>query len=339
MATADDTDFAMPVEPRALGPLESPPAHEAGAGEPPAPGLGAGPGFDAPEALAGPQGHSSAWGRFVDLVRFEQTVFALPFAYSGVVLAAHGLPSFKTFFWITLAMVGARTAGMGANRLIDRHLDARNPRTADRALPAGRISVSSVVALTATSLALLVLSAAMLNPLCLALSPLAVALLVGYSYLKRFTWACHLGLGAVQACAPLGGWLGVTGEFAPAPLALGAAIFFWVAGFDVLYACQDLDVDRRDRLFSIPARLGARRAFLVARAFHGVALAALTAAGLLLGLGTVYYAGVGLVGAVLVWEHSILAPDDLSRMQQAFFVANAVVSVTLLVAVLLEVLL
>lgn len=280
----------------------------------------------------------AAWERFVDLVRFEQTVFALPFAWVGVLLAGRGLPDLGTFVWVSLAMVGARTAGMALNRLIDREIDARNPRTRDRALPAGRVSVRSVQLLAAGSLVLLVLSAARLNPLCLALSPVAVALLVGYSYLKRLTWACHLGLGLVQACAPIGGWLAVSGRFEAAPLLLGLAIFLWVGGFDVLYACQDLEHDRAVGLYSLPARLGADGAFLVARAFHVMALGSLAFAGSLLGLGLPYFAGLGAIGAILVWEHSLLAPDDLSKMQQAFFVCNAMVSLVLLASVLVEVL-
>lgn len=277
-----------------------------------------------------------AWRRFVVLVRFEQTVFALPFAWVGVLLAAGGLPEVAIAFWVTVAMVGARTAGMALNRLIDREIDARNPRTRDRDLPAGRVSARAVRALAVGSLGLLVLAAARLNPLCLALSPVAVALLVGYSYLKRSTWACHLGLGLVQACAPIGGWLAVSGRFETAPLLLGLAILLWVGGFDILYACQDLDHDRAVGLHSLPARLGASRAFLVARLAHGAAVASLVLAGSVLGLGMAWQAGVGAVGAILVWEHSLLKPEDLTRMQQAFFLCNALVSLTLLLAALAE---
>lgn len=278
----------------------------------------------------------AAWDRFVDLVRLEQTLFALPFAWVGMLLAARGLPEAATLFWVTAAMVGARTAGMALNRLIDRDIDARNPRTRDRALPAGRVSVRSVRLLAAASLGLLVLSAARLNPLCLALSPVAVALLVLYSYLKRLTWACHLGLGLVQACAPLGGWLAVSPRLEAPPLLLGLAIFLWIGGFDILYACQDLEHDRAVGLRSIPAVLGARRAFLVSRAFHVLALIALALVGRCTGMGTLYFAGVGAIGALLVWEHSLLTPEDLSRMQQAFFVCNATVSLVLLAVVLVE---
>lgn len=285
-----------------------------------------------------PRPAESAWSRFVELVRLEQTVFALPFAYIGMFLAANGWPGFKTFAWVSLAMVGARTAGMTANRIIDMEIDGANPRTSDRALPAGRMAPRTAGVLMVASFCLLGLSAQQLNPLCLKLAPLAVVLLLGYSYLKRLTWACHLGLGLVQACAPLGGWLAVSGRFEAAPVFLAVAIFLWVGGFDILYACQDIDHDRAHGLHSIPARLGIRKAFQVSRMFHFTAVAALAMAGWVLGLSGIYYTGVGLVGAILVWEQNILTPEDLSRMQQAFFVANAAVSLTLLVAVLLEVL-
>ncbi|MEW6277590.1 MAG: UbiA-like polyprenyltransferase [Candidatus Eremiobacterota bacterium] len=277
------------------------------------------------------------WKRFVELVRFEQTLFALPFAYAGMLLAAGGWPGLSVFGWVTLAMVGARTGGMCANRLIDAEIDARNPRTADRPLPTGRISRRTVALLMAASLSLLCFAAGQLNATCALLSPVAVCLLVGYSYLKRVTWACHLGLGLVQACAPIGGWLAVSGSFAPGPLWLGAAIFLWVAGFDVLYACQDIEIDRRDGLHSLPARIGPERAFRVSRLFHVGTVLSLGMAGATLGLGLPYYAGVGLIGAMLVYEHQLLKPDDLGKMQQAFFVANAFVSVTFLVSILLEV--
>ncbi|MBI3924660.1 MAG: UbiA family prenyltransferase [Armatimonadetes bacterium] len=281
----------------------------------------------------------SLWRRFVDLVRLEQTVFALPFAYAGMLLAADGLPTPAEGFWVTAAMVGARTAGMSANRLVDRELDAQNPRTRDRALPQGTLSVSTVRMTVAVSLGLLLLAAWNLNPLCLALLPVAAVLLLGYSYLKRFTWACHLGLGAVQACAPLGGWLAVSGEWAFAPFLLGLASFLWVAGFDILYACQDTEHDLRHDIRSLPAALGKVRAFKVARAFHCGTVVALGLAGASLALGPAYFTGVGLIGAVLVWEHELLRPDDLSRMPIAFFQANALVGLILFASVLLEVLL
>ncbi len=278
------------------------------------------------------------WRRFVSLVRLEQTVFALPFAWVGMLLAGGSLPEGRVVFWVTVAMVGARTAGMALNRLIDREIDARNPRTRQRDLPAGRVSVRSVQALAFLSLGLLVLSAGFLNPLCLALSPLAVLLLLAYSYLKRLTWACHLGLGLVQACAPIGGWLAVSGRFEMPAWLLGGAILLWVGGFDILYACQDLQHDRAVGLHSLPVRLGARGAFWVARGCHVLAVILLALVGAHLGLGGAWSLGLGIVGALLVWEHSLLSPEDLSRMQHAFFTCNAAISLSLLVACLLEIL-
>lgn len=277
------------------------------------------------------------WRRFVELVRLEQTLFALPFAYAGMLLAGHGWPSIRVIVWVTLAMVGARTAGMCANRLIDADIDARNPRTWNRALPSGQMAASTVFRALLLSLALLVLSAAQLNPLCMRLCPLAVALLLAYSYLKRLTWACHLGLGLVQACAPIGGWLAVAGCFSGPPLGLGAAIFLWVAGFDILYACQDIEVDRQQGLHSLPALLGAEWAFWISRLFHLGTVLAMAMVGITLGLGAGYFAGLGLIGALLVYEHSLLHPRDLSNMQKAFFQMNALVSMTFLASVLWEV--
>jgi 4-hydroxybenzoate polyprenyltransferase len=273
---------------------------------------------------------------FVELVRLEQTLFALPFAYAGMLLAQRGVPALVTCFWVTVAMFGARTAGMSANRLIDRHIDAANPRTADRSLPQGRVSGHSVTLLLLGSLGLLALAARQLNPLCYQLWPLAALLLLGYSYTKRFTWLCHAWLGLVQACAPIGGWLAVKGEWGATPLLLGLAIFCWVAGFDVLYACQDLQHDREVGLNSVPARFGAQRAFAFSRALHAVTWACLWLVGYCAGLGWVYAAGCWLIAALLVYEHRLLRPDDLSKMQQAFFQANVAISLTLLGSLLVE---
>ena len=284
-----------------------------------------------------PIGRDGAMKSFVELVRLEQTLFALPFAYAGMLLAGQGFPSLNVLFWVSVAMFGARTAGMCANRIIDKHIDAANPRTADRALPAGRMNTSTVAGWMLLSLALLVKAAYQLNPLCAKLSPIAVFLLLLYSYTKRFTWASHLVLGLVQACAPIGGWLAVTGSFHPVPLLLGLAIFLWVAGFDVLYACQDLEHDKKVGLYSIPARFGPETAFRISEAMHAGTLGALTAVGLLAHLGNVYYSALGLIGALLVWEHTILKPNDLSRIQHAFFTANVTISTLLLASVIWEV--
>ena len=273
---------------------------------------------------------------FFELVRFEQTLFALPFAYAGMLLAARGLPAPLCCFWVTVAMFGARTAGMAANRLIDWKLDAANPRTMGRALPAGQVSGLPVVGLMLVSLGLLALAAQQLNPLCFQLWPLAALLLLGYSYTKRFTWLCHLWLGLVQACAPIGGWLAVRGEFADTPLWLGLVIFTWVAGFDVLYACQDFDHDRQVGLFSVPARFGVATAFRISEALHAFAWLALWRVGASAALGWTYALGCWGIAVLLYYEHRLLKPTDLSQMQKAFFQANVGISLTLLVSLVWE---
>lgn len=276
------------------------------------------------------------WRLFADLVKFEHTIFALPFAYIGCLLGADGHPTWPQLFWVTAAMVGARTAGMTLNRLIDRSYDGRNPRTRDRAIPAGRVSPTLARAIVVASLLLLLVAAARLSPLALMLSPLAVALLLLYSYLKRFTWLCHVGIGLVLACAPVGGWVGVRGTLETAPLCVAAAVLLWVAGFDILYACLDVDFDCREGLHSIPARFGVARSLLLARAFHVVSVLALAAAGRSLELSGVYFVGVGIVAALLVYEHRLVQHDDLSRLDAAFFTMNGWVSVTLFAFTWLE---
>ena len=273
---------------------------------------------------------------FFDLVRFEQTLFALPFAYAGMILGQRGLPPLATCLWVTVAMFGARTAGMSANRLIDRKIDALNPRTASRHLPAGQIGTGPVVLLMLSSLALLALAAHQLNPLCYQLWPLSALLLLGYSYTKRFTWLCHLWLGLVQACAPIGGWLAACGHWGQTPLWLGLVIFTWVAGFDVLYACQDFEHDRKVGLFSIPARFGIENAFRISEVLHLTAWFSLWRVGATAGLGTVYALGCWLIAALLYYEHRLLKPGDLSQMQKAFFQANVGISLTLLVSLFWE---
>ena len=275
--------------------------------------------------------------QFSEVVRFEQTLFAVPFAFAGMLLAKHSVPAITTWIWVALAMFGARTAGMAANRLIDKNIDALNPRTQDRAYPAGRISRATLLTWMTASAGLLALASKMLNPLCFALCPLAVFLLMFYSYTKRFTWACHLVLGLVQACAPIGGWLAVAGHFALTPLLMGLAIFAWVAGFDVVYACQDYEHDIAHGVFSVPARFGKERAFTIARSLHALTLTLLLSVGFLTGMGIVYFSALAMVTTLLIWQHQILSPNDLSRLQQAFFNANASISVALFGGILFEV--
>ena len=267
----------------------------------------------------------------LEMIKFEHTIFALPFALIGMLLAARGWPAGRTALWIVVAMVGARSAAMGWNRYADRDLDAENPRTKGRALPAGLLAPGFVLAFVAASLALLLLAAWKLNPLCLALSPIAIAILLGYSYAKRFTWAAHLVLGLALAGAPLGGWIAVRGAVEATPLLLAAAVLTWVAGFDVLYALQDEQHDRGAGLFSIPARFGARGALAISAALHLATLALLAVLPFVYpgGLGAAWWVGVAGCAALLSWQHAIVRPNDLARLDAAFFSANGLLAVWL----------
>ncbi len=275
---------------------------------------------------------------YLDLVRFEHTLFALPFAYAGMLLAARGWPGLCTFLWITLAMVGARTAAMALNRLIDWRLDAQNPRTRDRPLPRGAVRPGEVIGLAALGLSLLALAALNLNRLTAELLPVAVFFLVFYSYTKRFTWSCHYWLGLTIGAAAAGGWIAVSGAFAPATFTLWAAVGLWIAGFDILYATQDVEFDRSHGVHAIPARFGVPAALWIARATHLLAWLMLAATGFLLGAGPAYWAGVVYTGLVLLFEHRLVRPDDLSKVNVAFFQANVLISLGMLFFVVLEVL-
>ncbi len=267
----------------------------------------------------------------LEMIKIEHTLFALPFAFLGAVLAAGGLPSLRQLLWITLAMVGARSAAMAFNRIADRHIDAANPRTRTRAIPAGLLSVRFAWAFTVASGALFFLASAMLNRLTLLLSPVAIASVLLYSYTKRFTALSHLVLGWCLSIAPTGAWIAVRGTLdSPVPLLLSAVVMLWTAGFDVLYACQDTDFDRRAGLHSIPARLGVARALWVSRLLHLAAFAVLVSLYLIAGLGLPALAGVLATAALLVYQHSLVSASDLSRLNAAFFTANAFVSVILL---------
>jgi len=261
------------------------------------------------------------------MIKFSHSVFALPFALASAALAAGGRMPWRELPWIVLAMVGARSAAMGFNRLADHALDARNPRTAGRELPRGALSRAEVWLFVLLSAAALVFAAAMLNPLCLALSPLALAVVLGYSYAKRFTSLSHLLLGLALSIAPVGAWLAVRGRFALVPVTLALAVLLWVAGFDTIYACQDVEFDRREGLFSLPARVGPGRALAIARVLHVLAVLLLASIAALVPLHPVYLAGVGAVAALLVYEHSLVSADDLSRVDAAFFTVNGWISV------------
>ncbi len=268
----------------------------------------------------------------LEAIKFEHTVFALPFAYIAMVLAARGWPGWWTVLWVTAAMVGARTCAMAANRVVDRWIDAKNPRTAARHLPRGVLGALEVKLLAAAGAALMFVAAAMLNPLCLALSPLALLFLVGYSYTKRFTWASHWILGFTDGIAAAGGWIAVRGQFEAPALVLWFALTVWIGGFDLIYACQDVEFDRANRLHSFPARFGIARALTMARVNHVLTAAALAALGVMTGLGAVYWIGWLVVVGLLIYEHSLVSPRDLSKLDMAFFNINGYIAVVVLVA-------
>ncbi len=275
------------------------------------------------------------------MIKIEHTLFALPFALLGAVLAARGLPSAGQLLWITVAMVGARSAAMAFNRLVDADYDARNPRTRTRALPAGLLTRRFVWVFTCAAAVLFFVAAAMLNRLTLLLAPIALLSVLAYSYTKRFTSLSHLVLGWCLCIAPTGAWLAVRGAFdSPVPLLLSLTVLLWTAGFDVLYACQDYDFDRQTGLRSIPARVGIHNALWLARLLHAGAFAALVGLYLLTHLGMLALAGVIATGVLLVYQHRLVRADDLSRLNAAFFTTNAFVSVLLFItfggAVLLQ---
>ena len=265
--------------------------------------------------------------RFASLVKLEHTLFALPFAYVGALLAVDGAPSGRDLVWITVAMVGARSLAMGLNRLVDAEIDARNPRTAGRELPSGRLSRAQVVTFCAASLAIFLLAVFQLDPVVRWLWPIPVAGFVLYPYLKRRTWLTHLWLGAVDGLAPVGAWVAITGGLPWEAWTLGGAVACWIAGFDIFYSLLDLEVDRRERLHSWATRFGVRGAFAGARALHVATVALLALAGLGLSVGPLYWVGAALVAALLAYEHTLIRPGDLRRLDLAFFTMNGIISV------------
>lgn len=268
----------------------------------------------------------------LEMIKFEHTLFALPFAFLGAILAANGLPNWRQILWITVAMVGARSAAMAFNRIVDARIDAANPRTSMRAIPAGALSKTFVWAFLGVSVVLFFLAAWRLNRLTLILAPVALASVLLYSYTKRFTSFSHLFLGWALSIAPTGAWIAVRGAVdSPVPILLSLVVMMWTAGFDVLYACQDAEFDRKSGLHSIPQKFGIAGALRIARIFHGQAFMALILLYLFAQLGTLGLVGVILTGALLAYQHSLVRPNDLSRLNAAFFTTNAFVSVILLV--------
>lgn len=268
-------------------------------------------------------------GEVLEMIKFQHTVFALPFALSGMIVAAEGWPPVRVIGWIVACCVFARTAAMAFNRWADAEIDARNPRTADRALPAGRLSGRFALGAALVSAALFVASAAMLNSLALILSPVALAVLLGYSYTKRFTSLCHFVLGLALGIAPIGAWVAVRESLDLAPLLMGLGVLLWTAGFDLIYALQDRDFDAREGLHSIPVRLGASGTLTLSAALHAGAVAALASVAALTPLGVPYLLGVAAVAALLAVEHFLVRPDDLSRVPIAFFHVNSAVGLVM----------
>ena len=277
--------------------------------------------------------------RFARLIRFEHTVFALPFAYVGALLSVDGWPGWHDMAWITVAMAGARTVAMSLNRLVDAELDARNPRTASRELPAGSLTRVQVWAFCAVAFAVYLVAVFSLDPVVRWLWPVPVALFVVYPYLKRVTWLCHLWLGACLGLAPPGAWLAVTGSAPWEAWALGAAVALWVAGFDLFYSLFDLEHDRAAALHSWATRFGETGVFHGARAMHVAAVALLAAAGVGLRVDAWYWLGVAAVAGLLLYEHLLVRPGDLRRLDQAFFTVNGVISVVFCLFVALDTLL
>jgi 4-hydroxybenzoate polyprenyltransferase len=277
---------------------------------------------------------------FLEMIKFEHTVFALPFAYMGALLGSmtvNGqLPSWSQIGWVTLAMVGARTAAMSLNRVIDKAIDARNPRTKNRAIPAGLISSAEVILFIVASFALLIWASSQLNPLCVKLLPIAVFFLVFYSYTKRFTWLCHIILGLTIALAPLGGWVAVTGRIDWISIVFYLTVACWTAGFDVIYACQDVEYDRSAGLYSIPARFGIAKALIISRGLHVMTAVGFAALYLITDLSWVFFAGLIIAYVILYYEHHLVKPHDLSKLDTAFFTMNGILSMLVFVFTLFD---
>lgn len=268
---------------------------------------------------------------YLRMIKIEHSIFALPFAFVGALLAQRGIPPMEKIFWISIAMVTARAAAFGFNRIIDRKIDALNPRTAQREIPTGKIKIWEALLFTLISLIVFVYSAWMLNPLCFKLSPIAIFILFIYSYTKRFTWGCHFVLGVALSLAPLGAWIAIKGSFSWEILPVVFAVVFWLAGFDTLYALWDVEFDRKFGIYSIPKVFGVERAIKFARFFHLVSWSFLVVTGFIFNLNIFYWIGMLVVACLFIKEHSLVKPDDLSKLNIAFFNMNGYISITVFV--------
>jgi len=267
-----------------------------------------------------------------ELVMFSHTLFSVPFGLISMLLAAKGFPPVWVSLWVVIALISARTAANALNRLVDRNIDARNPRTSGRHLPKGAVKTKEAAAIVLASFGFLVLAAFMLNPLCVVLLPVPVFLFLIYSFTKRFTWSCHIVLGVACGCAPVGAWIGVTGNISGLSLVLGTVVTLWVAGFDIIYGAQDVDFDLEEDLFSIPACFGVKKALIISALFHLAALALLFYAGRLGNLGLLYYAGLAAAALLMLYEHMLVSPSNLKNVTIASYSVNQVVSVVLLIS-------
>ncbi|RYX85629.1 4-hydroxybenzoate octaprenyltransferase [bacterium] len=274
---------------------------------------------------------------YLELVKFSHTIFALPFAMASMLVAANGLPQFRIFAWILVAMVGARTAAMGFNRIVDREIDARNPRTKNRELPSGKVTLPGAWALVVVSSLLFCFAAGQINQLALWLSPITLAVLFCYSFCKRFTSLSHFVLGLCLGIAPVGAWVATRGEIGIPSGALCAAVLFWVAGFDIIYATMDVEFDRENGLNSMVRKLGVAKALNFAKILHAAFIVNLILFGVLAHLNVIFFGAIALIAAFLVYEHALVKPDDLRRVNAAFFTVNGAIAVFFLVAVALSV--
>ncbi len=276
---------------------------------------------------------------YLGMIKISHSVFALPFAFTGAILAASGIPTFKQILWIAVAMVSARSGAMGLNRIIDREIDAKNPRTKNREIPSGKIRVKDAILFTILSFAILLIAAYNLNPLCVKLSSLAIAALFLYSYTKRFTWLSHFVLGIAISAAPLGAWIAVRGTFDLDIIPLSIAVVFWLAGFDILYALQDMEFDKKHGLYSIPRRFGIKTSLALSRIFHLITWVLLVATGVIFDLNYLYLIGMIVVAGLLVYEHLLIKSDDLSNLNMAFFNMNGYISIAVFLFTLIAVIL